>query len=163
MEEIVMNKVLSNQITMKPKWYFFLGSALMFAGTVSIFLVSTFLTHLTIFSLRPHGPMGQWRFQQIIESFPLWVPLLAVIGSFFGFSLLKKYDFSYKKNLWLIVLGFIVAILFTSFVLNISGLDNIWTRQGPLRNLYKQDQGSSMLMLEPSAGRRCQACGRHSF
>jgi len=136
-EKKVMEKVTTNQITMKPRWYFVLGSTLMIAGLASFAVLATFLTNLTIFLLKKHGPNGQWRLQQIIESFPMWVPILAIVGIVIGIWMLKKYDFSYKKNFWLIVLAFITSILLTAFFLDYTGLDNIWMKQGPMKHMYQ--------------------------
>ncbi len=139
-EKSVMEKINSEKITMRPRWYFILGTVLSLVGLVGSGLVAVFLTNLTIFLLKQHGPNGAWRLQQILESFPLWIPLLAVVGIVGGVSILKKYDFSYQKNFKSIVLMFISAILLVSFFLSYTGLDNLWMRQGPLHRFYEQNQ-----------------------
>lgn len=141
-EKKVMSKVTSNEIVMKPRWYFVAGSIISIVGLISLGVIATFLINLSFFLLREHGPMGQWRLQQIISSFPLWVPLLAVFGIYFGIDLLKKYDFSYKKNFGLIVSFFIVSIILTAFILDYSGLDNIWMRRGPMMRFYQQESNT---------------------
>ncbi len=83
-EKTIMAKVKSNEISMKPRWYFVLGSLLMVAGLAGFSVVAVFLTNLTLFLLRQHGPMGQWRLQILLSSFPLWVPVLAIAGIVFG-------------------------------------------------------------------------------
>ncbi|KKS93671.1 MAG: hypothetical protein UW68_C0032G0011 [Candidatus Collierbacteria bacterium GW2011_GWB1_44_6] len=140
-EKSVMTKIKSNQITMKPRWYFVLGTIFSLVGLVSTGLVAVFLTNLTIFLLKQHGPNGQWRLQQILESFPLWIPLLAIVGIVGGIWLLKKFDFSYQKNFPLIVLVFITSILLAAFLLNYMGLDNLWMKQGPMRRFYQNNGG----------------------
>lgn len=134
-----MEKVTRDEIVMKPKWYFAVGSALMMAGLVSSGLLATFLFSLMMFLARQHGPNGQWRLQLILESFPLWIPILAISGLALGLWMLKKYDFSYQKNFLLIALGFIFSIILTAFLLNYTGLDNIWMKKGPLRQFYQQN------------------------
>lgn len=128
---------------MKPRWYFVLGSLLMMAGFVSLTIGAVFLTNITLFLLRQHGPMGQWRLQTMLDSFPLWVPLLAVAGITLGIVMLRKYDFSYKKNFWLIVAGFIVSIVLAGYILNYLGLNDTWFRQGPMRRFYRQIEGQN--------------------
>ena len=143
LEKSVMEKVKSNQISMKPRWHFVLGSFFMLAGVIGLSVGAVFLTNLTLFLLRQHGPMGQWRLQLMLNSFPLWVPILAVLGILLGISLLKKYDFSYKKNFWLIVGGFIVSIVLTAILIDFLGLNNIWSRKGPMKRFYQQIQGEN--------------------
>jgi len=142
-EKTIMAKVKSNEISMKPRWYFVLGSLLMMVGLVGFSIGAVFLTNLTLFLLRGHGPMGQWRFQQLLTSFPLWVPILAVVGMVFGVVMLKKYDFSYKKNFWLIILGFILSVVLAAFVIDKLGLNDVWSRQGPMRRFYQQIEGQN--------------------
>ena len=142
-EKAIMAKVKSNEISMKPRWYFVLGSFFMIAGTVGISIGAVFLTNITLFLLRQHGPMGQWRLQSMIQSFPLWVPLLAVVGIFFGIVLLRKYDFSYKKNFLMVIIGFILSIVLTAFLMDFMGLNDIWARQGPMRRFYQSIDGKN--------------------
>ena len=138
-ETSVMAKVRSNEINMKPKWFFVLGSLSIIIGLISLSIVATFLVNLTIFLLRQHGPMGQWRLQQMVVSFPIWVPIVAIAGIILGVILLKKYDFSYKKNFWFVAAGFIISIVLAAFVLDRFGFNDIWTKT-PMRRFYQQSQ-----------------------
>jgi len=158
LEKIVMDKVRTNEIQMKPKWHFWLGSSLMITGLISVSILAVFMTNLTLFLLKEHGPMGQWRLQQIIDSFPLWVPFLAIVSIGLGLLMLKKYDFSYKKNIWLTVLGFVVAIILTALILDYSGMDNIWKRRGPTNRLYQYNQPSRNNNLQVGYGKNHQNC-----
>ena len=145
-EKAIMAKVKSNEISMKPRWYFVLGSLFMVAGIVGISIGAVFLTNITLFLLRQHGPMGEWRLQSMIQSFPLWVPLLAVVGIFFGIVLLRKYDFSYKKNFLMVIIGFILSIVLTAFLMDFMGLNDIWARQGPMRRFYQSIDGKNITL-----------------
>lgn len=138
-----MAKVMSSEISMKPRWYFFVGSALMMLGVVGLSIGAVFLANLTLFLLRSHGPMGQWRLQTMLTSFPWWVPILAVIGMILGIRIFRKYDFSYKKNFPLIIIGFIVSILMAAAILDISGLSDIWFTRGPMRQFYQRLEGQN--------------------
>jgi hypothetical protein len=141
-EKTIMAKVKSNEITMKPRWYFVIGSFLMVAGLVGFSIGAIFITNITLFLLRRHGPMGEWRLQLMLNSFPWWVPILAIVGIVSGIWLLKKYDFSYKKNFLLIVTGFVISIFFAAFILDNLGLNDVWSRQGPMRRFYNQIEGA---------------------
>ncbi len=136
LEKTIMAQVKSGQIAMKPRWYFILGSFLMGAGLASASIVAIFLSNLSLFLLRQHGPRSEWRLQLMLDSFPWWIPLLAVVGIVAGVYLLKKYDFSYKRNFSLLVAVFIVAIFAAALIIDQVGLNDTWSRQGPMRRFY---------------------------
>lgn len=137
-EGVVMQKILSGEVKMKPRIFFIIGSILMFASIVGLIIASVFLMAVTFFLLRSHGVGSQWRLKQMIESFPLWIPAFGMIGTILGVLFLRKYDFSYKKNFVLIVIGFIASILVSAWVIDKSGLNDIWLKRGPMRRFYQQ-------------------------
>lgn len=137
----VMAKVNSGQISMKPKWYFAVGSVLLVSGLAGITVGGVFLTNVTLFLLKKHGPMGQWRWEQLISSFPWWVPILALLGILSGIWLLRKYDFSYKRNFWWIMLGFVAVIVIAGWLVDQMGWNETWSRRGMMRGFYQQLEG----------------------
>jgi len=138
----VMSRIQSGRIHMKPRWYFLLGSAGLIVGFVGLAVMSVFLVSLITFSLRSHGPMAAVRYQQLLSVFPWWAPITALIGLAAGIFLLKKFDFSYKKNFLLVVTVFIGSIILAGFVINYLGIDNLWVRRGMMRRFYQQYDGS---------------------
>ena len=138
-----MDRIHREHITMRPKWYFVFGSLSMVLGISGSAVMSAFLVSLISFSLRTHGPMGSIRYQQLLTSFPWWAPFLALVGLGIGILLLRKYDFSYKKNFTVIVLGFILAIFISGWLLDSTGIDTIWMRRGPMWRLYQQYDGGA--------------------
>lgn len=152
-EQDIMAKVTSNQITMKPHWHFVAGSLLMAASLVGLSIGAIFLTNLTLFLLRQHGPMGQVRLELMISNFPWWIPALALVGIVFGVSLLKKYDLSYKKNFFLIILGFIISIILAAFIIDRINLGDVWYRQGPIRRFYQQNIDDQVIPRGRGPGR----------
>jgi hypothetical protein len=53
-----------------------------------------------------------------------------VIGSWrivSGIYLLKKYDFSYKRNFPLIASTFIIAVISAAFLVNLTGINDLWS------------------------------------
>ena len=142
-----MKKIKWDKIEMKPKIYFVLGSIITFGSLVISFISSVFFLNLIKFLLRSHGPMGQFRLDQLISSFPWWAPILATIGLIIGIWLLKKYDFSYKNNFLIIIVGFLAAVIISVWMIDLSGLNNIWFRQGPMRGImkkYLQDNNNNL-------------------
>lgn len=142
-EKNVMEKVTKNIIVMKPRWLFVFGSTAMVFGLVGLGILAIFLTNLAVFLLKQHGPNGEWRLQLILDSFPVWVPIIAIAGFILGVWMLKKYDFSYKKNFLSIILTLIISIILIAFLLDYTGLNNIWMKRGPMRQFYQQVQGQN--------------------
>lgn len=136
--KIVMDRIHNDKIKMHSKAYFIFGSFLAFVGLVFSIVVSVFIIGLIRFSLRTHGPMGEYRLDQMISSFPWWMVVVAILGLVFGIWLLRRYDFSYKINFKMVVIGFIVAIIMAGWVIDIIGLNDILFRQGPGQGIMKR-------------------------
>jgi hypothetical protein len=134
----VMGKIHDNHIKMRPKIYFIIGSIFLFVGMVFSVIGSVFLISLTKFAVKTHGPMAEYRWEQLVSNFPWWAPILAVVGCIIGIFILRKYDFSYKRNFTIIVIGFIASILVAAFAIDALGFNETWSRQGPMRRLYQQ-------------------------
>ena len=107
----VMERIHEDKIKIRPKIYSILGSLFLFLGLTASILTSIFLFGLMRFSLRSHGPMGEYRFAQMVSSFPWWTVIVAVVGMIVGIYLLQKYDFSYKINSRVMVIGFVFSII----------------------------------------------------
>ena len=137
-EEKVMAKIRSGQVKMKPKWLFITGSVLSLAGLVGLSVSAVFLINIVFFLLRKHGPMGNWRLELMLNSLPFWVPVAAIICLVGGIWLLKKYDFSYKKNFALIILGFIFSIIIAAWVVDAIGFNERLLKKGRMRRFYQQ-------------------------
>lgn len=146
----IMSKIDAGEIKMKPKWYFILGSIFTFIGLVSTVVVSTFSIGLIRFSLRSHGPMAEYKFDQMIADFPLWTLALAILGLILGIWLIRRYDFSYKIKPWLVITGFILAIIIGGYIIDITGVNDVMSRQGPMKGMmrnYMQDNNQTPLFL----------------
>ena len=57
--------------------------------------------------------------------------------------MLKKYDFSYKKNFHLIIIGIITSIIIAGLFIDYLGLNDVWSHQGIMRRLYQQSENSN--------------------
>ncbi len=137
-EDTVMKKIKTGEIKMKPKIYFIFGSLLTFIALIGSTVISIFFTNIIFFLFKTHPPGGQFRLQQMIDSFPWWIILITIISFISGIWLLKKYDFSYKKNFLLIILGFFSAIILAAWLINYLGLNETWSRKGPMRRFYQR-------------------------
>jgi magnesium-transporting ATPase (P-type) len=133
----IMRKIEVGEIKMKPKIYFLLGSIITFIGLISTVIVSTFSIGLIRFSLRSHGPMGQYRLDQIMTKFPWWTLILAIFTLTLGIWLIRKYNFSYKVKPGLIIIGFILAIIIGGYIIDITGVNDTISRQGPMKGMMR--------------------------
>ena len=148
--ESVMNKIHQDDIKMKPKIYFILGSVLTFVGLISAFVASTLLFGLVRFFLRTnYGWRAHARLSQMLESFPWWIVMLAVIGLVLGVWLIRKYDFSYKMKSWVMIAGFVLAVIISGIVIDSMGLNNILLNHGPMRGVMNNLERGSGLRLGP--------------
>lgn len=139
LEKQIMEQVKSGRVVMKPKWYFIAGSILSVFSFSVLTIASIFLINIILFLLRPHGPMGQLKFEMMVSRFPWWIPVVAVAGLFVGVWLLKQYDFSYKKNFNLIIIGFIASVLVAGFLINSLGLNEFWLKRGGTMKRFYQN------------------------
>lgn len=132
-----MDKINKDEIAMKPKAYFVIGSIITLVGLIASVISSVFLVSIISFLLRSHGPMGEYRLSLMIQSFPWWMPLIAIISLVLGAILIRKYDLSYKFNLGLLILGFILAVLIAGILIDITGLNNVWLKRGPMNSVMR--------------------------
>lgn len=139
-ESNIMDQVTGGQISMRPKWYFVLGSIASFLGMVGISVGIIFLLHISIFLVRSHGPMSAFRLETMVRNFPVWIPLAALGLTIAGIFLLKRYDFSYRTNFWAVVSGFLASLLIASILIDITGIGDAWVRRGPMRRYFQEKQ-----------------------
>jgi len=149
LKEKIMERIKSGEIKMRPRWYFVFGSIASVVGLVSILVVTIFLVNFVFFALRTNGYMRGYRYDQIIASFPWWALILAVIGVLLGVLLLRKYDFSYKKNFLKIIFGLVIALLIAGLLINFLGINDVFLGRGMMKKIYKRYDGRcGAMMLE---------------
>ena len=124
-----MDRIHHEKIKMRPKIFYLFGSFLLFIGFVASILTSIFLFGLIRFSLRMHGPMGEYRFANMISSFPWWAVFTALIGLIVGIWLLRKFDFSYRLNKHVVIIGFVTAIILAGWLVDLLGFNTILFRR----------------------------------
>jgi len=134
----VMEQIHKRKLKMRPRAYFVAGSFFAFIGLISSVIISIFFMGLISFSLRTHGPMGEYRFNQILSSFPWWALVLVIVGFVAGIWLLRRYDFSYKINFKIIIVAVLLAVILGAWVVDITGLNDILIRRGPMNGIMRQ-------------------------
>ncbi len=116
----IMSKIKEQQIKMKPKWVFVLGSLIFAVGLFFLVLSVSFLVNLFLFKFHQYQtvvfcPNEKFMPRIFWQRFPFKEFLLSLILLLIGFFLIKKFDFSYKKNTFFIIvslLAFLISILY---------------------------------------------------
>jgi len=142
----VMDEIRQGHLKMRPKFYFVSGSILVFISLILSALSSIFLFGLIRFSLRSHGPMGGYRLQQLVDSFPWWAVILAMVGLVIGLWLLSKYDFSYKINYKILVVGFIAAVIIAGYLVDLLGLNDAFYKRGYMNRIYRHSNDPGFMI-----------------
>lgn len=137
-KKFVMEKIQNNEVKMKPRIYFIIGSIFTLFGLVVSILTSVFLMGLIRFSIRSHGRMSQYRIDELISNFPWWTTIFAIFLLFVGIWLVRKYDFSYKINIWYIVFAFVLVTITAGWLIDISGINDRLYRNGPMKGMMQK-------------------------
>ena len=117
-EYSVMEKIHSGKVKMRPKIFFIGGSILIFLGLFLSIISSSVFISLVKFILRSNGKISYYGIEQLENSFP-WILVFLAIGSIaIGVLMLKQYDFSYKKNFWVIIIIFITSVTAAGYLLD---------------------------------------------
>ena len=132
----IMNKIKLEKIKMRPRWYFVVGSVLLIVGLVVLSIGIMFLINLVFFALRAQGPMVDRRAAMMLFYFPWWRLGLSMLGMLAGIKLLKKYDFSYKKNFNLVVAIFVLTMLTAGLLFDRMGLNERLMRRRPMMQKF---------------------------
>lgn len=132
----VMGRIHTEHIKMRPRWYFVLGSLATFVGLVMSILASVFLLSFIKLSLRGGGKMAEYKMDELLSHFSWWGPIVALVSLLLGIWLLRQYEFSYKKNFALLAIGFVLAVVAASFILDMSGLNEVMLQRGPFRSAF---------------------------
>jgi hypothetical protein len=93
--------------------------------------------------------MGEYRAEQLLTSFPWWSPAVAILGLVVGIWLLRQYDFSYKLDYKIIVVVFVAVVFSTGWVLDMTGLNEVLTRRGPMQGMMRQYLEENNIQPEP--------------
>lgn len=117
-EELINNikeKINNNEISMKPHYYFVLGSIAIFLGMLGSISLSTFFTTALFFRARVYQGFGC---DLAYNSTP-WVLILLTLGFFtLAIYLFEKYDISYKVSVLLITILIALTVIFSGYTID---------------------------------------------
>lgn len=137
LEKEIMEKIDHDKIKMKPKIYFIMGSILTFLGLISTIVISTFLFSLIKFYFRAQGKIAQYKMDLLMENFPWWTLVFAIVGLIVGLWLIKRYDFSYKFKPTQLILIFILLIISAGLIIDMTKLNDILSQRGPMKGMMR--------------------------
>lgn len=142
----IIKKINNQEIVMRPRWVFYLGSALSVIGLSLSSLLALLSIQLLRFRLTHPGIGAARKLDFVLTTLPWYIPVLAIVGLVGGYLLLKRYDFSYRKNFSLITVIIILALIMGSYLLDRLGLDSFLSGRGYFRQIYGQEQKKGRMM-----------------
>lgn len=145
----VIAKIKHNALTIRPRWHFVLGAALSAIGIAISAALSLIAIHLLRFRLTHPGIGASRKLDFILNNLPWYIPVFALVGLLGGYLLLRRYDFSYRKNFGYIIFAVLIGLVLGSYGLSSLRLDDFLTRRGYFRQIY-QEQGR----IPPRFGRQ---------
>ena len=141
-EKKVMDKIVKDEIQMRPKVMFTIGAILLGLGILLAIGAASIFAHIMFVKVRLDAPfafmrLGRAGISPFFVSFP-WMSLLVSIGAIVtGTHLVKKYDFSYKKNSLAVVFGIVSVVIFGGLVLLRLNFEDKAKRVKGIRTIYE--------------------------
>lgn len=138
----VMQEIKKRDVKMRPRLYFVGGSILLGLGLAGAIITAVFFLNLFLFRLRILGPLGYLRLGRpgilpLVTTIPWTVLLVSVAAIAAGLTLLKRYEFSYKKNFLVLAIVLIVVVAVLGFLLERAGFNERVAPHPPMRRLYR--------------------------
>jgi len=121
-KKVILKRIKSEDVKMKPKWRFALDGAIIRGGWAILFLASSLLLSFTVYLIKIMNPRELWEFGSLgaevfVEDFPYWFTggvILTVVGSII---LLSKIGENYKKNIKILAVWVsLLTILLTAII-----------------------------------------------
>jgi hypothetical protein len=139
-KNIVLEKIQTSKINMKPRFYFVLQVVSLIAVAVITLLVSSLLISFIIFSVIASGRLfllgfgthGFWMFL-ILFPWPLLIIEIALIILLEW--LIKRFKFGYKLSLSRLVFAILLISILIGFIIVITPLHSTLQRRAEQRNL----------------------------
>jgi len=126
-QENLLNKIKTGEITMVPRWRFVLHSLLVAVATIVVALIAVYLLSFIMFALHESGlifaPLFGWSgIVLFIVSSP-WI-LIGLLGIFLCllYLLVSRYSFSYRKPLVYSIVGVVLMVVAVSSLIQQTAL-----------------------------------------
>ena len=128
-----MREIKKREVRMRPRLYFVGGSILLGLGLAGAIITAIFFLNIFVFRLRILGPLNCLR----LTTFPWTVLLASVVGIVVGLALLKRFEFSYRKNFLVLVIVLITVVAVLGFLLDRIGFNERVAPHPHMRRFYK--------------------------
>ncbi len=140
---VVMERIKSGQVKMRPRIHFVAGSLFIGAGLAGVIVLAVFFVNVASYKLRTLGPFGylwfgEYGIRPFLATFPWAAFVVAICGLVIGISLLRRYDISYKKSFVGLILGLIAVVLTAGWLMDLTGINERFVRFGHMRGLYQE-------------------------
>ncbi len=129
----VLQEIKKREVKMRPRLYFAFGSILLGLGLAGAIITAIFFLNLFVFRLRVLGPLNCLR----LTTFPWTVLLASMVGIVAGLALLKRFEFSYRKNFLVLVIVLITVIGVLGFLLDRVGFNERVAPHPRMRRFYR--------------------------
>ena len=118
----VMQAIQKRGVAMRPRWHFFLVSALVVAGVLILVVALLYITSLALFFMRESGGwyapvFGGRGWFILLHSAPLLLIILVALFAILLEILVRQYSFTYRAPLTVSLGGIILLVFFGGFVL----------------------------------------------
>jgi len=148
LKDKVIAKIEKEQIKVKSRYIFTLGSLLSGIGLFVSSAIVMLMLQLFLFRVTHPGYGATRKLTLLLTMVPWYLPLFAIMGILVGIALLRRYDFSYKRNFALILTIIFAGLVLGAVLLNQLGINDFLSRRGYFRDLY-HNQGPGSGMREP--------------
>ena len=133
----IKEKIDSEQIKMKPHYYFVMGSIAIFIGILGSLSLTTFFTSTLFYRARMNQGFGC---DLALNQTP-WVLIFLTLGFLaLGIYLFEKYDISYKVSALLIAILIAITVVVSGYVLDNRGIHQGFRNMPMMNRLYKNNQ-----------------------
>lgn len=160
MQSDIMEQITSGAVTMKPRWYFVVGSFLAAFGLFGTMFLTVYFWGMSWYRINRHssleylwfGDAGQTAF---IKTFPWLLLAVALFSLGVGLWLMQRFDFSYRFR-WVWVAGGVsIGVLVAGYVVDRSGLVHATIQAPMMEHLdihYGDSQGFYKALIEEREG-----------
>lgn len=149
----VIEKIKKDNLKVKPRWVFTLGAVLSGIGIVLLFAGLSLAFYLFRFTLSHPRFTTSPKFAYLVSNFPWYWPVIIIILLVSGYLLLRRFDFSYRQNIWLIFGFALLGTILGSLVIENSRLPKFLESRGFLRFQNRQEIQIER-SVPPRGGRR---------
>jgi hypothetical protein len=140
LKQNVIKEIKSSKVAMRPRWIFVLGSALSGVGLFISGMMTLLSIQLIKFRFLRPGIGASYKLDYLLSSIPWYLPVIAVGSLISGYMILRRYDFSYRKNIYFILSIIVAGLVFGSILWHMLNVDQFMSRRGYFRQIYQEQQ-----------------------